>query len=200
VSFPFAVIHSIVCFFYPLLDNLVVLSLGLLLLCGGQMHKLQSPDAFRCLGSSCSKLYNTISLSLLWEEISFLYCVVWKFDSIWYITIVISWHIRNRNFVVSYILLYSVWGVYHSCNMCHNHTSKCQAWATTKRNTLSCYSRRINITLSLAIRMCVYLSSRERRGSSTQHSSTVSSGFGESFRHWIFKWWLDRRLKSPPAV
>ncbi len=53
--------HSLVCFFYPLLDNLVVLSLGLLLLCGGQMHRLQSPDSFRCLGSSCSKLYNTIS-------------------------------------------------------------------------------------------------------------------------------------------
>ncbi len=26
------------------------------------MHRLQSPDAFRCLGSSWSKLYNTISL------------------------------------------------------------------------------------------------------------------------------------------
>lgn len=62
VCFPFAVMHSIVCFFYPLLDNLVVLSLGLLLLFGGQMHRLQIPDAFRCLGSSCSKLYNTISL------------------------------------------------------------------------------------------------------------------------------------------
>jgi hypothetical protein len=96
VSFPFAVIHSIVCFFYPLLDNLVVLSLGLLLLCGGQMHRLQSPDAFRCLGSSCSKLYNTISLSLLWEDISFLYCVVWKFDSIWYNYSYIMAHLRQE--------------------------------------------------------------------------------------------------------
>ncbi len=64
----------------------------------------------RCIESRCLQVVwdllvlNYIILSLSFrEEISFPYCVVWKFDSIWYNYSL--WHIRNRTFVVSYILL-----------------------------------------------------------------------------------------------